>query len=152
MSATYCWCRATSSRVASLPRCPKMKCVHGYASAVSGACMYRLHVLAEVEVVDGHPAGVDDVDEHQRVVVGEMDVDVVRRVVGAVPGQFDALSAHLERVAVDEDHLRDRPGRVVVAQQKPASLLVPDPDDILEQRGRSAVVGVVMGVHQVRHG
>jgi hypothetical protein len=34
-------------------------------------------VVAEVEVVDGDPAGVDDVDEHQGVVVGEVDVDVV---------------------------------------------------------------------------
>jgi hypothetical protein len=40
------------------------------------------HVLAEVEVVDGHPAGVDDVDHHQGVVVGEVDEDVVRRMVG----------------------------------------------------------------------
>jgi len=29
------------------------------------------HLLAEVEVVDGHPAGVDDVDEHEGVVVGK---------------------------------------------------------------------------------
>ena len=35
-------------------------------------------VLGQVEVVDGHPAGVDHVDEHQRVVAGEVDVDVVR--------------------------------------------------------------------------
>src|SRR6266496_3717769 len=48
-------------------------------------------VLAEIEVVDGHPAGVDDVDEHQGVVAGEVDVDVVGRVVGAVPGQLGAL-------------------------------------------------------------
>jgi hypothetical protein len=34
------------------------------------------HVLAEVEVVDRRPAVVDD--EHERVVVREMDVDVVR--------------------------------------------------------------------------
>src|SRR5437660_8544212 len=35
-------------------------------------------VLGQVDVVDGHPAGVDDVDEHQGVVAGEVDVDVVR--------------------------------------------------------------------------
>src|SRR5580704_10827855 len=33
-------------------------------------------VVAEVDVVDGHPAGVDHVDEHQGVVAGEVDVDV----------------------------------------------------------------------------
>ena len=64
------------------------------------------HVLAQVGVVDGHPAGVDDIDEHERVVVGEVDVDVVRRVVGAVPGQLDPLAAHLQRVGVGERHLR----------------------------------------------
>src|SRR6201997_3022040 len=30
-------------------------------------------VLAEVDVVDGHPAGVNDVDEHQGVMVREVD-------------------------------------------------------------------------------
>ena len=69
-----------------------------------------------------------------------------------MPGQLDALSAYLQRVAVAEGHLRHRPGRVVVPEQQPAGLLVPDPDDILEQRGGRAVVGVVMGVDQVRHG
>src|ERR1019366_2134473 len=83
---------------------------------------------------------------------GEMDVNVVRRVVGSVPGQLDALSAYLQRVPVGEGHVRAGPGRVVVPEQKPAGFLVPDPDDILEQRGGPAVVGVVMGVNQVRHG
>ena len=74
------------------------------------------------------------------------------RVVGAVPGQLDALSADLQRVGVGEGHLGQRTGRVVVPEQKPAGLLVPDPDDVLEERGGRAVVGVVMGVDQVRHG
>src|ERR1700734_730508 len=68
-------------------------------------------VVAEVEVVDGYPAGVDDVDEHQGVVAGEVDVDVVRRVVGPVPGQFDPLAADLEGVAVGERHVRGGAGR-----------------------------------------
>jgi hypothetical protein len=92
-------------------------------------------VLAEVEVVvDGHPAGVDDVDHHQGVVVREVDEDVLRRMVGAVPGQLDALAAHLQGVTVGEGHLRRRPCRVVIAKQ-PAGLLVPDPHNVLEQRG-----------------
>src|SRR5690242_9477708 len=32
-------------------------------------------VFGQVEVVDGYPAGVDHVDEHEGVVVGEVDVD-----------------------------------------------------------------------------
>src|SRR5260370_24475089 len=109
-------------------------------------------VLAEVEVVDGHPAGVDDVDEHQGVVARKGDVDVVRRVVGAVPGQLDALPAHLQGVAAGEGHVRHGPGRVVVPQQQPPGLLVPDANDVaVEQRGRAGVVGVVVGVDQVGH-
>jgi hypothetical protein len=72
------------------------------------------YVLAEVEVVDRHPAGVDDVDEHERVVVREVNVDVVRRVVRPVIGQFDPLAADLERVAVLEGDLRRGSRRVVI--------------------------------------
>jgi hypothetical protein len=109
-------------------------------------------VLGQVQVVDRHPAGVDHVDEHQGVVAGEMDVDVVRRVVGAMPGQLHPLPAGLQGVPVGEGHLRRRAGRVVVAEQQPAGLLVPDPDHVpAEQRRRAGVVGVVVGVDQVRH-
>src|SRR3984957_9716440 len=62
-------------------------------------------VVAEGEVVDGYPARVDHVDEHQGVVVGKVDVDVVRRVVGPVPGQFDPLPADFQAVAVGEGHV-----------------------------------------------
>ena len=82
------------------------------------------NVFAEVEVVDGHPAGVDDVDQHQGVVIGKVDEDVVRRVVGAMRGQLDALTGNLKGVAVLEGHLRRRAGRVVVAQQQPPGLLM----------------------------
>jgi hypothetical protein len=109
------------------------------------------HVLAEIEVVDGHPAGVDDVDEHEGVVAREMDVDVIRRVVGAVPGQLDSLPSHLQGVSVGERHLGHRAGRVVVTQQEPPGFLVPDPDHVAEYGGRGAVVGVVVGVDQVDH-
>jgi hypothetical protein len=37
------------------------------------------------------PAGQADVDEHERVVIGEVDVAVVGGVVSAVPGQVDPL-------------------------------------------------------------
>src|SRR5262249_58661725 len=83
-------------------------------------------VLGQVDVVDRHPAGVDDVDEHQGVVAGEVDVDVVRRVVGAVPGQLHPLPAHLQGVTVGEGDLRRGAGRVIVAQQQPPGLFVPD--------------------------
>jgi hypothetical protein len=66
-----------------------------------------------------------------------------------VPGQLDALSAYLQRVAVAKGDVRRRPGRVAVTEQQPPGLLMPDPDGILEQRGGPAVVGVVMGINQV---
>ncbi len=37
-----------------------------------------LHVLSEIALVHRRPARIDDVDEHQRVVVGQVDEDVVR--------------------------------------------------------------------------
>src|ERR1700733_10587144 len=107
-------------------------------------------VVAEVEVVDGYPAGVDHVNEHQGVVVREVDVDVVRGVVGAVPGQFDPLAADFQGVAVGEGHVWDGAGGVTVAQQQSPGLVVADADDIpAEQRGRSLVVCVVVRVDHV---
>jgi hypothetical protein len=94
---------------------------------------------------------MDDVDEHQRLMAGQMDEDVVRRVIGAVPGQLDALAADLEHAADLEGLIRRGPRRVVVAQQEPSRLLVPDAYDVApEQRGRAGVIGVVMRVDEVR--
>ena len=107
-------------------------------------------VLGQVGDVDRRPAGIDDVDEHQRVVVRQVDDDVVGRVVGAVPGQVDPLAADLERAAVLERLLVRRPGRIVVAQQEAPGLLVPDAGDVLVEQGRCAgVVGVVVRVDEV---
>jgi len=50
------------------------------------------------------------------VVVREVDVDIVRRVVGAVPGQLDPLAPDLEGVAVGEGDIRQRAGLVFVAE------------------------------------
>src|SRR6266705_4966175 len=59
---------------------------------------------------------------------------------------------HLEGVAVGEGDLRRRPGRVIIAQQQPPGVLVPDADHVpVEQRGRAGVAGVVMGVDEVGH-
>src|SRR3979409_2026481 len=44
-------------------------------------------VFREVAEVDRRPARVDDVHEHQRVVIGQVDEDVVRRGVGGMPGE-----------------------------------------------------------------
>ena len=152
MSAMYSWCSVTSSRVPTAP-CGRP----GSASRVGHGLGRRLDVpgdvLAEVGDVDRGPPGVDDVDEHQRVVSWQVDVDVVGRVVGAEPGQVDALAADLQAALVLERLLRRRPGRVVVAQQEAARLLVADADDVLvvEEGRRSAVVGVVVRVDEVGH-
>ncbi len=71
--------------------------------------------------------------------------------VGAVPGQLGALAADLEGVVVGEGDLRRRAGRVVVPLQPTLGFLVPDADHVpVEQGGRAGVVGVVVGVDQVR--
>ena len=48
---------------------------------------------------------------------GRWDKDVVRRVIGAVPGQLDALAPHLEGTAVLEGFLWRGPCGIVVAEQ-----------------------------------
>src|ERR1700728_928996 len=88
------------------------------------------YVVGQVEVVDRYPARVEHVDEHQGVVAGEGDVDVVRRVIGPVPGQGDPLAAAFQGVAVGEGHVRDGAGGVIVAQQQPPGFLVANADDI----------------------
>src|SRR6266496_3203563 len=70
-----------------------------------------------------------------------------------MPGQLGPFTGNLKGVPILEGHLRCRPGRVVVPQQEPPGLLVPDANDVApEQRGRAGVVGVVMRVDEVRHG
>src|SRR2546423_335053 len=102
-------------------------------------------VFGEVRDVNGRPPAVHDVDEHQRVVIWEMDIAVVRRVIGAVPGELDALTGDAQGTTIRKRLFRRRPGRVVVAQEEPPRLLVPDANDILpEEGGRTGVVGVVV--------
>jgi hypothetical protein len=50
-------------------------------------------------------------------VIGQVDDDVVWRMVGAMPGEIDALAADVERAAVTEGLFVRRSRRVVVAQQ-----------------------------------
>jgi hypothetical protein len=70
--------------------------------------------------------------------------------VGAVPREVDALPADLERAAIPERLLVRRPGGVVVPEQQPSRFLVPDPRDALvEERGGSDVVGVMVRVDEV---
>ncbi|GEM_PF-5991017 len=66
--------------------------------------------------------------------VGEVDVYVVRRVVGAVPGEVDAFTRDAQGVAMGEGHLRRRPGGVVVPQQEPPGVLVPDADHVAPEQ------------------
>src|SRR6476646_5391352 len=71
--------------------------------------------------------------------------------VGAVPRQLDALASDLESAAVMEGLFWRGPRGVVVPQQELPGLLVPDARDIsAEQRRRADVVGVVVGVDEVR--
>jgi hypothetical protein len=85
-------------------------------------------------------------------VVGQVDDDVVGRVVGAVPREVDPLAADLERAAVLERLLVRRSRRIVVAEQQPPRLFVPDARDVLVEqrgRGRTGVVGVVVRVDEM---
>jgi hypothetical protein len=83
-------------------------------------------------------------------VVGQVDDDVVRGVVGAVPGQVDSLAADRERAAVLEGLLIRGSRRVVVAQQQAPGLVVSDARDVFVEEGRRAgMVGMVVRVDEM---
>src|SRR6266542_1356058 len=107
-------------------------------------------VVGQVDDVHGYPPRIDDVDHHQRVVLWKVNNAVVGSVVRAVPRELDPLATDLQGPALAEGFLRCRSGRVVVPEQEPPGLLVPDPHDVLaEERGCAPVVRVVVGVDQV---
>jgi hypothetical protein len=105
-------------------------------------------VLVQVEAVERHPAGQEEVDQHERVVVGKVDVAVVWGVVGAVvwgvvgavPREVNTLPAHVECVLGLEGDVRDRPGRVVLACQQLLGLDLPDPHHVRPEQRRAADV------------
>jgi hypothetical protein len=81
-----------------------------------------------------------------------MDEDVVRRVVGTVPGQLDALASDFEGPTVLEGLVWWGPCRVVIAEEELSRLLMADADDVpIEQRGRAGVVCVVVRVDEMGH-
>ena len=75
---------------------------------------------------NGRPTREDEVNEHERVVIRQVDVYVVGRVIGAVPGQFDALAANVQRPLVLENLIRGWSGGIVVTQQEMPCLFVSD--------------------------
>jgi hypothetical protein len=70
------------------------------------------------------PTRVDDVDQHQRCVVGQVNEDVVRRVVVAVPRQLDPLAPDFQCAVVLERLLWRRSSGVIVTKQELAGLIV----------------------------
>src|SRR2546425_9103353 len=107
------------------------------------------NVFGEVAHRDRCPSRVDDVDQHQGVVVRKVDVDVVRGVIRPAPFELDAFATDFQRAAVSERLLRRRPGGVVVPHQQTLGLLVSDADHFLvEERRCSVVVTVVVPVHE----
>src|SRR4029077_14864343 len=93
------------------------------------------NVFGEVGHGDRRPSGVDDVNQHQRVVVRKVDVDVVRRVIRPAPLELDAFATDFQRAVVGERLLGHRPGGVVVPHQQTLGLLVSYADHALvEQR------------------
>ncbi len=107
-------------------------------------------VLGDGQALEGHPSWEEDVDDHQGLVRGGMDENVVGCLVRPVVGQFEQLAADLQDIPVLEGHRRRRPVRVIVAQQQPAGPGLPDADHVgAEEGGRADVVSVGMGVHHV---
>ena len=108
-------------------------------------------VLGDGDVLERRPPGEDHIHEHERLLAGRPDEDVVRGVIGPVEGEFQRLASHCQGVAVLERHLRWWAVRVVVAQQQGAALAVADPYHIRAEQGRCPdVVGVGVRVDQVR--
>lgn len=58
---------------------------------------------------EGHPAGEDDVDEHEGFGGGGVDEDVSGEVVGAFVGEVEGLVADVEGFVFFEDDVREGP-------------------------------------------
>src|ERR1700676_3078943 len=92
------------------------------------------HIFGEVALIHRCPARVDDVDQHERFVVGQVNDNIVRRVVVAEPRQLDPPSRDLQCAAVLERLLGRWPSRVVVTKQELPGLLVADPGHVLVEQ------------------
>lgn len=102
-------------------------------------------------LLKGTQPGEEHVDDHECGVVGRVDEDVVRGVVRAVVGEFEALAADLQYVVVVEGHRGRRTVGVGVDAQQAVGLGVADAHHVLAKyAGGSDVVSVGVGVHQVR--
>ncbi len=92
-------------------------------------------VFVEVEDVKGRPTREDEVNEHERVVIRQVNIYVVGRMIGAVPCQLDALAANVQCPLVLENLLRGGSRSIVVTQQEMPCLFVSDASYIfVEQR------------------
>ena len=77
--------------------------------------------------------------------VRQVDVDIVRRVVGTMPGQFDALATNLQGAVVLKRFLRGGPCSVVIPQQELPRFLMADANNfIVEERGGAGMVGMMV--------
>ncbi len=143
-SAMYwIWVRP-SARAPRRPRWPptsvcRPRVAHGHLLGADPAG----DVLGDGQALEGHPSREEDVDDHQGLMRGRMDENVVGCDVRAVEGQFEQLAADLQNVLVVEGHRGRRPVRVIVAQQQAEVLGLPNADHVRAEQGRGAdVIGV----------
>jgi hypothetical protein len=87
--------------------------------------------MSRETALERDPAREDHVHQHQRFVLGRVNVDVVRGVVRAVVSEFQALPANPQGVPVVEGDVWGRAVRVVVTQQQAAGFGVTDADYVV---------------------
>jgi len=103
-------------------------------------------VLRLGEVGEGHPAGEDDIDEHEDPLGRQVGEDVAGGMVGAVVGQFDAVLAGPDSQLVVERDIRERAVRVFRLPQQAGDLGLRVEAGSLVKDHRAGMVGMVVAV------
>src|SRR5471030_1030061 len=92
-----------------------MTSYHGF-EVIGEDVPMRVHeawnIDGNTKVLVGHPAGIDDVNNHERLLVGRKDEDVVDRMIDTLVSKLQTLPTMFENIGIFECHGRGWPARI----------------------------------------
>src|SRR6266852_164101 len=72
----------------------------------------------DTKILVRHPAGIDDIDQHQHALPRSKNKGVVKAVIDAVPRKLERLIADVEGKVIVKDNVRRWPSRVAPRREK----------------------------------